>query len=98
MAMRDIKCILGDPCPSPSPSPCPALSFSTPADEGFGLGLGLGHVHGRARARSRAYNRTARMKNFNLDAILEAMLKVSERVSDLNFSVGRPPQVEVDGV
>ncbi|MGA7614105.1 MAG: PilT/PilU family type 4a pilus ATPase [Thermoanaerobaculia bacterium] len=37
------------------------------------------------------------MKNFNLDAILEGMLKVSERVSDLNFSVGRPPQVEVDG-
>ncbi|HYH08614.1 MAG TPA: PilT/PilU family type 4a pilus ATPase [Thermoanaerobaculia bacterium] len=39
----------------------------------------------------------AQMKNFNLDAILEAMLKVSDRVSDLNFSVGRPPQVEVDG-
>jgi len=39
----------------------------------------------------------ALMKNFNLDAILEAMLKVSDRVSDLNFSVGRPPQVEVDG-
>ena len=38
------------------------------------------------------------MKNFNLDAILEAMLKISDRVSDLNFSVGRPPQVEVDGV
>ena len=37
------------------------------------------------------------MKNFNLDAILEAMLKTAERVSDLNFSVGRPPQVEVDG-
>jgi twitching motility protein PilT len=37
------------------------------------------------------------MKNFNFDAILETMLKVSERVSDLNFSVGRPPQVEVDG-
>jgi twitching motility protein PilT len=37
------------------------------------------------------------MKNFNLDAILEAMLKMSERVSDLNFSVGRQPQVEVDG-
>jgi twitching motility protein PilT len=37
------------------------------------------------------------MKNFNLDAILEAMLKISERVSDLNFSVGRQPQVEVDG-
>ena len=37
------------------------------------------------------------MKNFNLNAILDAMLKMSERVSDLNFSVGRPPQVEVDG-
>jgi twitching motility protein PilT len=36
------------------------------------------------------------MKNFNLDAILEAMLKISDRVSDLNFSVGRPPQVEID--
>ena len=41
--------------------------------------------------------REASMKNFNLDAILEAMLKISDRVSDLNFSVGRPPQVEVDG-
>jgi twitching motility protein PilT len=39
----------------------------------------------------------SQMKNFNFDAILEAMLKVSDRVSDLNFSVGRPPQVEVDG-
>src|SRR5688500_5502092 len=39
----------------------------------------------------------SRMKNFNLDAILEAMLKISDRVSDLNFSVGRAPQVEVDG-
>src|SRR5437764_729463 len=37
------------------------------------------------------------MKNFNLDAILKAMLKMSDRVSDLNFSVGRPPQVEIDG-
>ncbi|HKR63091.1 MAG TPA: PilT/PilU family type 4a pilus ATPase [Thermoanaerobaculia bacterium] len=37
------------------------------------------------------------MKNFNLDAILEAMLKISDRVSDLNFSVGRAPQVEIDG-
>jgi twitching motility protein PilT len=37
------------------------------------------------------------LKNFNLDAILEAMLKASDRVSDLNFSVGRPPQIEVDG-
>jgi twitching motility protein PilT len=39
----------------------------------------------------------AAMKNFNLDAILDAMLKMSERVSDLNFSVGRQPQVEIDG-
>src|SRR5947209_4007189 len=47
-----------------------------------------------------AYNvadSNAAMKNFNLDAILEAMLKMSERVSDLNFSVGRAPQVEIDG-
>jgi len=47
-----------------------------------------------------AYNvahSNAAMKNFNLDAILEAMLKMSDRVSDLNFSVGRPPQVEIDG-
>jgi len=43
-------------------------------------------------------SRKDRMKNFNLDAILEAMLKMSERVSDLNFSVGRQPQVEIDGV
>ncbi len=37
------------------------------------------------------------MKNFNFDTMLEAMLKMSERVSDLNFSVGRAPQVEIDG-
>ncbi len=37
------------------------------------------------------------MKNFNLDTWLEAVLKASDRVSDLNFSVGRPPQIEVDG-
>jgi twitching motility protein PilT len=37
------------------------------------------------------------MRNFNLDAWLVAMLKVSERISDLNFSVGKPPQVEIDG-
>jgi twitching motility protein PilT len=37
------------------------------------------------------------MKNFNLDTWLEAVLKGADRVSDLNFSVGRPPQIEVDG-
>src|ERR1700753_1713648 len=37
------------------------------------------------------------MKKFTLDALLGAMLKMSARVSDLNFSVGRQPQVEIDG-
>ena len=37
------------------------------------------------------------MRNFNVDAFLEAMLAVSDRVSDLNFSVGKPPQIELDG-
>src|SRR3972149_1277617 len=34
---------------------------------------------------------------FNIDPLLEAMLDVAPAVSDLNLSVGRPPQVEVDG-
>jgi len=34
---------------------------------------------------------------FDLNRILEFMLSYRENVSDLNFSVGRPPQVEVDG-
>ena len=38
-----------------------------------------------------------RVRNFNLDGVLAAMLAVSDRVSDLNFSVGRQPQVEIDG-
>jgi twitching motility protein PilT len=37
------------------------------------------------------------MRNFHLDTWLEAILEASDRVSDLNFSVGRPPQIEVDG-
>ncbi len=37
------------------------------------------------------------MKNFQLNAFLEAMLQFHPATSDLNFSVGRPPQVEVDG-
>ena len=37
------------------------------------------------------------MRNFHLDTWLEAVLEASDRVSDLNFSVGRPPQIEVDG-
>src|SRR5204863_6917286 len=53
-------------------------------------------VCGRAAVQS-VSTKAGSMKNFNLDAILEGMLKISDRVSDLNFSVGRPPQVEVDG-
>jgi twitching motility protein PilT len=37
------------------------------------------------------------VRNFNLNGLLEAMLDMSDRVSDLNFSVGRRPQVELDG-
>src|SRR5512134_3276629 len=37
------------------------------------------------------------MAFFDLDPLLEAMLDVSPGISDLNLSVGRPPQVEVDG-
>jgi len=37
------------------------------------------------------------MRGFRVDGLLEAMLKVSDRVSDLNFSTGKPPQVELDG-
>jgi twitching motility protein PilT len=37
------------------------------------------------------------VRNFNLNSFLEVMLRVSDRVSDLNFSVGRAPQVELDG-
>src|SRR5438067_2241890 len=47
-----------------------------------------------------AYNvahSNAAMKNFNRHSIHDAMLELSDRVSDLNFSVGRAPQVEIDG-
>src|SRR5438477_6374108 len=37
------------------------------------------------------------MAYFDLDPLLETMLDVSPGISDLNLSVGRPPQVEVDG-
>jgi twitching motility protein PilT len=37
------------------------------------------------------------MPYFDLDPLLEAMLDVAPHISDLNLSVGRPPQVEVDG-
>lgn len=37
------------------------------------------------------------MTYFDLPPILEKMLSVAENISDLNFSVGRPPQVEING-
>src|SRR5258705_1838268 len=37
------------------------------------------------------------MSFFDLPPILERMLLVSDKISDLNFSVGQPPQVEING-
>ena len=37
------------------------------------------------------------MRYFELPPIIEHMLKVSEDISDLNFSVGQSPQVEING-
>ncbi len=37
------------------------------------------------------------MPYFDLDPLLESMLDVAPGISDLNLSVGRPPQVEIDG-
>jgi twitching motility protein PilT len=37
------------------------------------------------------------MAFFDLDPLLNAMLDTAPEISDLNLSVGRPPQVEIDG-
>jgi len=37
------------------------------------------------------------MSYFDLPPIIERMLLVSDNISDLNFSVGQPPQVEISG-
>ena len=37
------------------------------------------------------------MSFFDLPPIIERMLLVSDKISDLNFSVGQLPQVEVNG-
>jgi len=37
------------------------------------------------------------MPYFDLDPLLESMLDAAPGISDLNLSVGRPPQVEIDG-
>src|SRR5215468_8518029 len=38
------------------------------------------------------------MSFFDLPPIIERMLLVSDKISDLNFSVGQHPQVEINGV
>jgi len=38
------------------------------------------------------------MALFDLDPLLNAMLDIAPGISDLNLSVGRPPQVEIDGM
>ncbi len=37
------------------------------------------------------------MSFFDLPPIIERMLLVSDKISDLNFSVGQPPQIEING-
>ena len=37
------------------------------------------------------------MSFFDLPPIIERMLLVSDKISDLNFSVGQHPQVEING-
>ena len=37
------------------------------------------------------------MSYFDFPPILERLLAVSKQISDLNFSVGQPPQVEING-
>src|SRR5215208_3759010 len=37
------------------------------------------------------------MSFFDLPPVIERMLLVSDKISDLNFSVGQPPQVEING-
>ena len=37
------------------------------------------------------------MSFFDLQPVLDKMLSVADNISDLNFSVGRPPQVEING-
>jgi twitching motility protein PilT len=37
------------------------------------------------------------MNTFDINRIFESMLNYKDNISDLNFSVGRPPQIAVDG-
>ena len=45
----------------------------------------------------RAFFSGAAMSFFDPAPIIERMLLVSDKISDLNFSVGQPPQVEING-
>ena len=38
------------------------------------------------------------MKRAELDALLTSMLEVAPGISDINFTCGRPPQVEAFGI
>lgn len=37
------------------------------------------------------------MIHFKVDSLLQRMLAIGDNISDLNLSVGKPPQVEIDG-
>src|SRR5919199_1335059 len=52
---------------------------------------------GLARSLSLSTECCPLMSFFDLPPIIERMLLVSDKISDLNFSVGQPPQVEVNG-
>src|SRR6185369_13401081 len=57
----------------------------------------LPHTPWVYRSGTHRHTREASMSYFDLPPILEKMLSVAENISDLNFSVGRPPQVEING-
>ena len=37
------------------------------------------------------------MARFEINPLIEHMLSIHHQISDLNFSVGKPPQVEING-
>src|SRR4029450_5800688 len=50
----------------------------------------------RANGMIPALSEVPEMAYFDLDPLLETMLDAAPGISDLNLSVGRPPQVEAD--
>src|SRR5207248_6030548 len=81
-------------------------SYSWPAEPLVQLGGRAAPTAGQLGGRARSYG-TMRstlvnslghlMNNVEINRILETMLGYKENISDLNFSVGRAPQVEVSG-